>query len=154
MKIKIREAILEDLPLIVDFQLKMALETENLILDDAIISEGIKNGLLDKNKATYFIAEIDNVSVGSLMITKEWSDCRNTWVIWIQSVYVSEKHREKGVYKSLYNHIKTMVDTDSSYSGIRLYVDITNTKAQDVYSKLGMNGDHYKLFEFFNTTNL
>ena len=34
------------------------------------------------------------------------------------------------------------------YGGVRLYVDKTNTNAQRVYSKLGMNGEHYQLFEY------
>jgi ribosomal protein S18 acetylase RimI-like enzyme len=31
--------------------------------------------------------------------------------------------------------------------GLRLYVDTTNTRAQQVYASLGMNGDHYRVFE-------
>jgi hypothetical protein len=31
--------------------------------------------------------------------------------------------------------------------GLRLYVDERNTRAQKVYKALGMNGDHYRVFE-------
>ena len=31
--------------------------------------------------------------------------------------------------------------------GLRLYVDETNTRAQAVYTSLGMNGGHYRVFE-------
>jgi len=30
---------------------------------------------------------------------------------------------------------------------LRLYVDTSNTRAQAVYAALGMNGDHYRVFE-------
>ena len=149
MDFNIREASVDDLEILVDFQIKMAKETEDMILEKDIITQGILSGLKDKNKAEYFVAEYQNEIIGSLMITKEWSDWRNMWVLWIQSVYVAETHRQKGVYKALYTHIINMMDK-KGYGGVRLYVDKTNTKAQQVYSKLGMNGEHYQLFEFMS----
>lgn len=148
MTIKIREAHQNDLDFLVDAMLKMAKETENLDLSYNVLEPGIKNGLLDPLKAKYFIAEIDNKYAGTLMITKEWSDWRNAWVLWIQSVYTVIEYRNKGVYNALYQHIKNMVLTNNQYCGIRLYVDKTNIPAQKVYTKLGMNGDHYQFFEW------
>ncbi len=147
MHYKIRQAEESDLNTLVGFQLKMALETEDLKLDKQVLSNGISAGLKDENKATYFVAENKNIIVGTLMITKEWSDWRYAWVIWIQSVYVDEAYRGKGIYRALYNYIKDKVKNDSTIGGIRLYVDKTNTIAQKVYTNLGMNGDHYQLFE-------
>jgi len=147
MAIKIRKATILDLPVIVDFMLKMAKETEDLILSSSVLSPGIERGLKDSNKAEYFIAEINGDVAGSLMITKEWSDWRNAWVLWIQSVYTVRKHRKKGVYKALYSFILKKVEESQEYSGVRLYVDSTNYTAIKVYNKLGMNGNHYKLFE-------
>jgi ribosomal protein S18 acetylase RimI-like enzyme len=82
------------------------------------------------------------------MITYEWSDWRNRNIWWIQSVYVKPEARRKGVYAAMYAHIKNLVQADPSIGGIRLYVDKTNTPAQHTYSKLGMNGDHYQVFEW------
>ncbi len=153
MNTEIRKAGIDDLDVLVDYQQQMAMETEGLKLEHEVIYNGIKNGLLDSNKATYFLAFNEGKIVGTLMITKEWSDWRNAWVLWIQSVYVDKTQRGKGIYSCLYNHIKTMVAEEENYSGIRLYVDLSNTNAQKVYTKLGMNGDHYKLFEYFDETN-
>ena len=147
MEFIIRKANINDLEVLASFQIKMAKETENMILEKDIITQGISAGLKDNNKAEYFVAEYHNDIIGSLMITKEWSDWRNVWVLWIQSVYVVKLYRQKGVYKALYTHIIDMID-QKEYGGVRLYVDKTNTKAQQVYSKLGMNGEHYQLFEF------
>ncbi len=148
MNISIREATIKDLDFLVDSMLKMAKETEDIDLLAHILEPGIKNGLLDPLKAKYYIAEIDNNYAGTLMITKEWSDWRNAWVLWIQSVYTVVEYRKKGVYNFLYQHIKNMVVNNENYCGIRLYVDKTNTSAQQVYSKLGMDGDHYQFFEW------
>jgi len=41
-----------------------------------------------------------------------------------------------------------MVANDESLKGIRLYVDETNTAAREVYTRLGMNGEHYRVFEW------
>jgi ribosomal protein S18 acetylase RimI-like enzyme len=144
----IREATINDLDFLVDSMVKMAKETENLVLSPSILEPGIKSGLMDKLKANYFIAEINNQRAGTLMITKEWSDWRNAWVLWIQSVYTSESFRKLGVYKALYNHIKKLVIANPDFCGIRLYVDKTNKPAQNVYTTLGMNGEHYQMFEW------
>ncbi|MCK5847295.1 MAG: GNAT family N-acetyltransferase [Bacteroidales bacterium] len=146
MDVKVRQASIDDLDILVRYQLQMAKETENMKLDVEILTNGISQGLNDENKAIYFVAEIRDVVIGTLMITKEWSDWRNVWVLWIQSVYVDKDYRGRGVYKELYNHIKGIVSAEN-FGGIRLYVDKTNINAQNVYTKLGMNGDHYKLFE-------
>ena len=148
MEFVIRKATINDLDILASFQIKMAKETEDMILEKDIITQGISMGLNDINKAQYFVAILDKEIVGSLMITKEWSDWRNKWVLWIQSVYVAESHRQKGVYKALYTNILNMVEQNKEYGGLRLYVDKTNINAQQVYSKLGVNGEHYQLFEY------
>jgi ribosomal protein S18 acetylase RimI-like enzyme len=81
-------------------------------------------------------------------MTYEWSDWRNNTVVWVQSVYVLPEFRKKGVFNALYHTVKQMVMEDDSFAGIRLYVDRSNTNAQQVYQKSGMNGEHYQLFEW------
>jgi hypothetical protein len=43
------------------------------------------------------------------------------------------------------------VNADDSLRGIRLYVDRRNVRAQEVYTRLGMNGEHYQVFEWMKT---
>ncbi|HCT94769.1 MAG: hypothetical protein A2X19_09475 [Bacteroidetes bacterium GWE2_39_28] len=148
MEILIRDAVLSDHSHIVDFQMAMALETEELILEQNTLSKGVKAVLEDPSKARYFIAEGEGKPVGMLMITTEWSDWRNRWVWWIQSVYILPECRKMGVYKMLYEHVRVIVANSDSIGGIRLYVDRRNTRAQAVYTNLGMNGDHYATFEW------
>lgn len=144
----IREATEKDIPSIIDFQLKMALETENITLDIATLTQGIRKLFKDPTKGRYYVAEESNEVIGCLMTTFEWSDWRCGNVIWIQSVYIAATHRSKGVYKKMYEHIQQMVMTDPDLRGIRLYVDKTNKPAQQVYERLGMNGEHYQVYEW------
>lgn len=148
MKIEIREAIVNDQETIVNFQMVMAMETEDLNLDREVLSKGVRAVLEDSSKARYFIAEGDGKALGMLMITTEWSDWRNRWVWWIQSVYTAPECRKQGIYKLLYEHVKEIVIKSEDIGGIRLYVDKRNIKAQNVYTNLGMNGDHYSTFEW------
>lgn len=150
MKIAVtfREARTGDAGAIIDFQLAMARETEELELDRDILTRGVEAVFADPDRGRYFVAEHEGRVIGSLMITYEWSDWRNGVVWWIQSVYVLPEHRGQGVYAGLYEHVKAFVNADPSIRGIRLYVDKRNSRAQQVYARLGMNGDHYSVFEW------
>ncbi|MCK5278881.1 MAG: GNAT family N-acetyltransferase [Cyclobacteriaceae bacterium] len=147
--IKIREANRSDAPSIIDFQLKMALETENLELTKSVVESGVKAVFDEDSKGAYYVAEVDGTVVGSLLTTYEWSDWRNGQILWIQSVYVANEFRGKGIYRNMYEYIKNKVrDHKLDFKGIRLYVDKTNDVAQKVYKKLGMENHHYEMYEW------
>ena len=146
-----RQATPDDVFVIVDFQLAMALETEELALDREVCSRGVKAVFDDPSRGRYFLAQSEGTVVASLMITYEWSDWRNGDVWWIQSVYVRPSFRGQRVYAGLYEHIQRLVQADDHVRGIRLYVDRRNVSAQTVYTRLGMNGEHYQVFEWMKT---
>jgi len=143
-----RDATRADVPAIIDFQLAMARETEELELDRDILTRGV-NALFDNSTlGRYYIADHEDRAAGSLMITYEWSDWRNGMVWWIQSVYTVPEFRRRGIYATLYDHIRAQVADDPRIRGIRLYVDNRNVDAQKVYARLGMEGEHYRVFEW------
>jgi ribosomal protein S18 acetylase RimI-like enzyme len=92
---------------------------------------------------------MDNKVIASLLTTYEWSDWRNGTVLWIQSVYVIPEYRGKGVYKSMYVYLQEKVKNHDGLIGLRLYVEKNNVKAQRVYEKTRMDGEHYRMFEWF-----
>lgn len=149
--ILIRKARPEDIPAIVDFQQHMALETEELRLDSLTLEAGVTAVFNHPEKGFYLVAEIAGEVKASLMITREWSDWRNRTVWWIQSVYVEPGSRKKGIYAKMYAWLKDEIAERPDVAGIRLYVDERNTNAQAVYRALGMNGDHYRVFEFMKS---
>jgi GNAT superfamily N-acetyltransferase len=147
--ISVRDAKMSDKPLIAQFQIEMALETENLILDKDVVDLGVQAIFDDSSKGSYYVAEAKGEVVGSLLTTYEWSDWRNGQVIWIQSVFVKKPYRGQGAFRKLYEYIKDSVLSDkNNYRGIRLYVDKSNKSAQKVYEKLGMQNHHYETFEW------
>ena len=145
--ITIRPATRQDATSILNFQLKLAEETENLSLDKLIVSKGIAALFDDPAKGIYYVAEVKNVVIGCFLITYEWSDWRNSVVWWLQSVYVDANHRGTGVFRAMYDHLIESIRNDSSVAGLRLYAEKNNERAQNVYRSLGMNGDHYTVFE-------
>jgi GNAT superfamily N-acetyltransferase len=143
-----REAHVTDRDTIVDFQIAMARETEEVALDRDVCTRGVQAVFDDPSRGRYFVAEEDGRVVASLLITYEWSDWRNGVVWWIQSVYVRPENRRQRIYAGLYEHVKQIVDSQQNIRGIRLYVDRRNVPAQQVYTRLGMNGEHYQVFEW------
>jgi GNAT superfamily N-acetyltransferase len=143
-----RAAQPSDRDVIVDFQIAMARETEDFALDRAICTKGVAAVLADPSLGRYYVADADGRVVASLLLTYEWSDWRNGTVWWIQSVYVIPDMRGQRVYAGLYEHVQRLAQAEDSVRGIRLYVDRRNTRAQQVYTRLGMDGEHYQVFEW------
>jgi len=145
--ILIRNAIPADAPSIIDFQLKMAWETEKLRLNTETVTRGVEAVFRDPSKGNYYVAEADGKVVASLLITFEWSDWRNCNVWWFQSVYVLPEYRRQGVFRKMYNHIKELAQ-EQDIAGLRLYVETRNSRAQKTYEALGMSSEHYAFYEW------
>ena len=143
----IRFAQKEDAPALVEFNQAMALETEGKRLDAQILTSGVEAVFDDEKKGFYVVAESENKIIGGLMITFEWSDWRNNWFWWIQSVYILPEGRGRKIYSRLYDFVKEKAREAGDVCGIRLYVEKENTHAQKVYEKVGMDASHYLMYE-------
>jgi ribosomal protein S18 acetylase RimI-like enzyme len=152
MNVAYRKARPADAESIVQFQINMALETEQVQLDRATCLAGVRAVFVRPEMGSYYVATDGDRVIASLLITYEWSDWRNRTVWWIQSVYVHRDYRRQGIYAGLYRHIQGLAATDPAVGGIRLYVDKRNAPAQKVYSNLGMNGEHYLVYEWMKRT--
>jgi GNAT superfamily N-acetyltransferase len=146
--ISIRKATVADIPSLATFQQKLAQETENVMLDSAILHKGLQAMFDDPSKGFYNVVEDNGVVIGCHMITYEWSDWRNGLVWWLQSVYVIESYRKQGIFKLMYENIVRIIRENSSLIGLRLYVDKSNARAMKVYESMGMNGEHYTVYEW------
>lgn len=147
MSFSIRPAELADLDTIIDFNQRMAMETEGKSLNPGIIRHGVLAVLGDPAKGAYHLASGEQGTVGQMMITWEWSDWRNGNFWWIQSVYVRPEQRGKKVFSMLYRHVERLGREESGCCGLRLYVERDNIHARGVYTKLGMMLTRYDLME-------
>ena len=157
MPYKIRPAVASDASQIAEFNRLMALETENLILDELILRSGVDAVFQKPENGCYFVAsDAPSTSpsassspspvVACAMVTFEWSDWRSGRVWWLQSVYCDPKHRRKGVFKKIYEFVRAEAQRKGA-RGVRLYADTTNERAHLVYEALGMKTGHYQVFE-------
>ncbi len=147
---EVRKANKEDAAAIIDFQLKMAWETEKMSLVNDTVTKGVNAVFSDPGKGQYFVAESAGNVVASLLITFEWSDWRNCNVWWFQSVYVIPEFRRQGIFRKMYEFIRLEAEKQGA-GGLRLYVESNNTRAMKTYEAMGMSSEHYSLYEWMRT---
>ncbi len=136
-----------DIETIARFNQAMALETENKKLASETILPGVTRLIESADNGFYLVAEENQVLLGCLGITFEWSDWRNAQFWWIQSVYVDTNNRRRGVFSALYKHVNQLARSEADVCGIRLYVEKENVNAMQTYLALGMVETPYRLME-------
>ena len=151
----IREATFDDLDAIVEFNARLAHESEGKSLPRPLLVRGVTAALTDRSRLAYWVAEVEGDQgevnplwvIGQVAITREWSDWRAGWIWWCQSVYVHPDYRGRGIFRLLYSHIRDLAVQTEQVIGLRLYVDVSNEQAQRVYLSLGMKPGGYHVFE-------
>jgi GNAT superfamily N-acetyltransferase len=145
---RIRPARPDEADLLIEFQVRLARETEGLELDRAVLGRGVRAVFDDPGLGEYWVTELDGRVAACLLVTREWSDWRNGTVLWVQSVYVVPESRGRGLYRALYEQLRRRVEATPDLKGIRLYVDHRNHRARAAYAQLGMTHEHYLLYEW------
>jgi GNAT superfamily N-acetyltransferase len=154
MNCTIRLAQSQDLDHLVGFNQSLAQEIRGQDVDLKLLRQGVQAVLDNPERGFYTIVETGvetGVKKGShiiaaALITFEWSDWNNRWVWWLQDVYVEPSHRQQGIFRKLYNHLKTQAQA-ANVCRLCLYVYEGNTAAQEAYRKLGMSLSESLLFE-------
>lgn len=147
MEIHVRQADLEDWPVIADFNCRLAEESEGKSLDRPTVEAGVRSLLAAGHRGRYLLAAVDGRVAGQLMHTFEWSDWRNGDIWWLQSVYVLAEFRGRGVFRALFDHLIGEAQADPGVVGLRLYVEEHNRQAHAVYQRLGMQPAGYFVME-------
>ena len=142
----IRDADQTDLDTIVEFNLRIARETEERELNPATVKRGVETLLREPTRGRFWIATVEGRPAGQIMVTFEWSDWVAADFWWIQSVYVHPDFRRRGVYRALHQHVEREARRHGA-CGLRLYVERANAQAKQTYEALGMHHSHYDLFE-------
>jgi ribosomal protein S18 acetylase RimI-like enzyme len=145
--VRIRPATVDDLEIVCDYNARLAWESEGKRLDESLLRPGVRSLLSDSGKGRYFVAESEGQVVGQLALTYEWSDWRNGWFWWIQSVYVHPDHRRRGIFTQLCRYLEERAIAERDVIGIRLYVEAENDAAHATYERLGLKKTTYGVRE-------
>jgi GNAT superfamily N-acetyltransferase len=149
MPLTIRRGTPADVAVIVEFNRRLAEESEGKTLDVPVLTRGVTAALADPNKGPYFLAQDGDEILGQMQITFEFSDWRNGWFWWIQGVYVRADARRRGVFRALYEHVVAAARAEPDVIGVRLYVEQENHAAQQTYLRLGMKWSTYRVMELY-----
>jgi GNAT superfamily N-acetyltransferase len=146
MSFNVRPATPADAPTVAEFNSRLASETENRELEPSTIAAGVAAVLGDPQRGRYFVADEAGAVIGQVMITFEWSDWRNSWIWWLQSVYVRHDRRRNGVFRALLERVVDEARREG-VAVVRLHVEQENHRAQSVYRELGFTQMHFHLME-------
>lgn len=147
----VRDALAADLDAICDFNQRLAQETESRELPPEVLRAGVLAALTSPDRLHYWVAVSaadDSLKViGQVAVSYEWSDWRNGWIWWLQSVYVDSGWRGRGVFRALLERIRCDAVSHPNVIGLRLYVEHENAAAQSTYKRLGFVPAGYEVME-------
>lgn len=142
---KVRKAVLDDLPYLVDFTAEEAREAEGSIKIPETLEKGILVALRDPTIATYWVlADENNTPVGSVSAVREWSDWNAGYYWWIQSMFLSKSQRGKGRMSLLLDAVKHEMKEQKGLE-LRLYVHKDNSKAVRAYQNAHFSKSDYEI---------
>ena len=137
----------DDAPVLAQFNVAMAWETEEKQLTLSTVAQGVEAVLEQPEHGFYVVAEQNSEVIGSLLVTYEWSDWRCARFWWIQSVYVKPESRAQGVFRRLYAFLEAEAARTPGVCGFRLYVEQSNHTAQQTYARMNMEKTGYDMYE-------
>ena len=145
--VRIRKAARGDVATVVDFSAQLAQETKAFALDKDLARRGVEVVLADPSKGIYWLAEVNGVVVGQILLTTEWSDWRDGFFWWIQGVFIKKEWRGRGVFHALFDFVHEQAAEHRDVCGVRLCVEARNSRAKRVCESLGMERTHYEVYE-------
>ena len=144
----VRRARPEDIDRITEFNLRLAAESEDLALDPRRVRQGVSAIFRHADRGFYLMADGPDGAVGQLQVTYEWSDWRDAFFWWLQSVYVAPAWRRRGVLRALTGRAIELAREAGDVCGLRLYAHRENDSALEAYERLGLRPLDYRMLGF------
>jgi GNAT superfamily N-acetyltransferase len=145
MSYQIRPATPDDVDVIVGFTLREARDAEGVSLDPSAVGRGVGRAIADERLARYWIVEAaDGTPAATASITTEWSNFHGGHYWWVQSLFVEDAHRGRGLVDRLLDHLASQAAAAGALD-LRLYAHQDNARARHVYERCGFVNAPYVL---------
>jgi len=143
---KVRRSEKEDIPVLVDFTVKEAFESEGLQTNVSTVHQGVKAAFEGDSIAAYWVLEnLDSARiVGSVSIVEEWSDWNAAPYWFIQGVYILPEFRGKKLMNLMLDEVKKEA-RERKVVELRLYVHKNNSRAIKAFLQDGFEFMPYQL---------
>jgi GNAT superfamily N-acetyltransferase len=147
MHYHIEKAVPADIEAIAAFQFALVKETDHLEPDLGRMLRGVRRVFEDPSVGLYLVARNESgITLGCLLLQREWSDWRDAFIWWIHSVYVAPEHRKRGILRSMIIHAEELAKSAGA-AGLRLYTEVNNITAKAAYQKVGLMPGYYDFLE-------
>lgn len=141
----IRFAQENDIEQIARNNVQLARISENRDIEFDQVVKGARQVIEDRHKGFYVVAEEEDMILGQILVTFEWSDWQAVNMWWLQSIYVKTEWRQKGILTKLLNFIYGLAAREN-VTIFRLYVHKDNKKAIKIYERMGMKKEPYTMY--------
>jgi ribosomal protein S18 acetylase RimI-like enzyme len=143
-RVWVRDATDDDVPLLVDFIVAEALESEARGVLPDVARAAVTAVLRDPALARYWLVQRDDAVLGAISAGREWSDWNNAAYWWIQFVFVVPAARGQGLLEEMVDEVKRAASAGGA-AALRLYVHPDNARAIRAYERLGFAGLGYRI---------
>jgi GNAT superfamily N-acetyltransferase len=145
--LEIREANIEDVPLILSFIRELAEYEREPSAVRATEDDLIRDGFSASPKFKVIIAEWDGDPAGMAFFFQNYSTWQGKHGLFLEDLFVRPPFRRKGIGKALMVHLARTAIEEKCY-GIRWEVLDWNTPAIDVYQRFGASfREHWRVMQ-------
>ncbi|OLD11818.1 MAG: GNAT family N-acetyltransferase [Crenarchaeota archaeon 13_1_40CM_3_52_17] len=145
--LKIRKAIVKDVPLILSFIHELAEYEREPSAVRATEGDLIRDGFARNPKFKVIIAEWDGNPAGMAFFFHNYSTWEGKHGLFLEDLFVRPRFRRKGIGKALMVSLAQIAIEEQCY-GMRWEVLDWNTSAMDVYQRLGARfREHWRVMQ-------
>lgn len=137
LNIKFISAAASDIPLLTQLIKKLYLN-ENISFIEADVHEALNTLINNERFGTVSIIYCNDITAGYLIIASVFSVEFKGEAAFVDELYIDEDFRGKGI-GSIALEFAEKYATQKGYKALRLEVEQTNHKAQELYRKKGFN---------------
>ena len=139
----LRDALTTDIDVLVGFTIEEAREAEGVELDIDAARRGVSAAFEEPWPSTYWVAQAaDGLVVASTSVVKEWSNFHGGAYWWIQSLFITPGHRNRGLVDLMLNRVSAEAAAAGALD-LRLYVHRHNERAMRAYVRCGFTPAPY-----------